>query len=239
MTKINIRALAEAGLFALVRRTAVPAARWFAEKAGFRLIELPVVKTAYIGFGVTFAALLWVKASGEKLSDYGLRPLSGAWKTVGAGILATAIYLAYAILAEPHVDSFVTHYLGGSAGQAAQNFAEVTGDLPLFLFALPFIWLFAAFGEEFFYRGFLMTKIARGLGEGRLAWIFAVILQAVLFGLAHSYQGAVGMVGTGIVGLIYGAVTLAFARSILPAIIAHGAVDTLGFTLLYLGMLEA
>lgn len=53
------------------------------------------------------------------------------------------------------------------------------------------------------------------------------------------YQGWTGIVGTEMYGLFYGVATLSFGRNLWPAILAHGLLDTLGFTLLYLGLLEA
>ena len=119
---------------------------------------------------------------------------------------------------------------------ARDLFAPLKGNLSLFLFLLPFVWLFAAFGEEFFYRGYLMTRFAQFMGETRLAWGVALVAQAILFGAAHAYQGPVGMVGTALLGAISGAATLLWRRNLWPAIIAHGLQDTLGFTLLYLGL---
>jgi membrane protease YdiL (CAAX protease family) len=228
----------EGGAFAFLRLHAADAVRWMAARLGRNLFELPLVKTAYIGFGVSIIALAWVKLCGERWTEYGLKSMKSLWRLLATAVLLVGVYLAYAILLEPVVDAFVLANFGGDKTAAANTFKDVVGDFSLFLYVLPFIWLFGAFGEEFFYRGFLMTKIARGLGESRAAWIVAVILQALIFGLAHAYQGPVGIVGTGMTGLIYGFATLVCGRSLWPAILAHGAIDTLGFTLLYLGQVE-
>lgn len=238
MRQSRLGAAVESGVFLLFRYKAAAALRWLAAKMGRELLALPAVKTAYIGFAVTVAAMIWVKATGERWADYGLKPLRRIWPTLGAGLLVTIFYLAYAVVAEPIVDNLVAEQFGGHPEQAARQFAEVSGNLWLYLFTLPFIWLFGAFGEEFFYRGFLMTKLSRVFGRGNVGWAVALLLQAAAFGFAHSYQGPIGMIGTGIVGLIYGGATLLYGRNLWPAIIAHGTVDTLGFTLLYLGMLK-
>jgi membrane protease YdiL (CAAX protease family) len=130
----------------------------------------------------------------------------------------------------------VASFTGASADTARTFFADLKGNLPLLLLLLPFTWLFAAFGEEVFYRGYLMTRFAQFMGEGTLAWTIALFAQALLFGAAHAYLGPVGMVGAGMLGLINGAATLLWKRNLWPAIIAHGLTDTMGFTLLYLGL---
>jgi uncharacterized protein len=108
----------------------------------------------------------------------------------------------------------------------------------LLLYILPFVWLFAAFGEEILYRGFVMTRIAQLLGQGRAAWIAAVFLQAVPFALTHAYQGPVGMVAVFVLAVITGAGTVLWGRGLWPAMIAHGPQDTLGFFALYAGLVH-
>jgi hypothetical protein len=204
--------------------------------AGVTLPALPLFKQNYLLFGVVLLVLLWVKLRGETWSSFGLiRPKS--WlRVVGLGIVLFGFIIVYSSVAAPAISNAVAAATGSSRGQIAAYFADMNGNLPLFLLLLPFTWLFAAFGEEVFYRGYVMTRFAQFMGETRVAWIVALIAQAIIFGIAHSYQGPVGMVGTGIIGLINGAATLVWRRNLWPAIIAHGLADTLGFTLIYLGL---
>jgi uncharacterized protein len=74
--------------------------------------------------------------------------------------------------------------------------------------------------EEFLYRGFTMAALGRA---GVFIWA-AVLLSSALFGLAHSYQGRSGVVGTALMGLLFGAARVAFA-SLLPVIVWHATVD--------------
>lgn len=95
----------------------------------------------------------------------------------------------------------------------------------------------AAFGEEFFFRGFLLTVIAEALGASRAAWIAAVLVQAIGFGLVHAYQGPVQAISIGIGGAVYGGAFLVAKRNLWPVILAHGINDTLGLILLYAGVI--
>jgi membrane protease YdiL (CAAX protease family) len=52
----------------------------------------------------------------------------------------------------------------------------------------------------------------------------AAALSVVLFGLAHAYQGAKGIVTTGIVGSLLTLVVLIFG-SLWPAIVLHALLD--------------
>jgi membrane protease YdiL (CAAX protease family) len=74
--------------------------------------------------------------------------------------------------------------------------------------------------EEFLYRGFTMAALGRA---GVFIWA-TVLLSSALFGLAHSYQGRSGVLGTALMGLVFGAARVAFA-SLLPVILWHAAVD--------------
>ena len=75
--------------------------------------------------------------------------------------------------------------------------------------------------EEFIYRGFLIWCLALLMP----LWA-AVIVSSIAFGLAHSYQGASGVVRTGAVGLALGILYVASGSIWLP-IVAHILVDAL------------
>jgi uncharacterized protein len=79
--------------------------------------------------------------------------------------------------------------------------------------------------EEFIYRGFIEYLFQD--------WMFSLlagaVISAVLFALAHSYQGRRGIVTTFVVGLILSGVRI-WTGSLIPSIIVHFAVDfTAGF----------
>jgi membrane protease YdiL (CAAX protease family) len=74
--------------------------------------------------------------------------------------------------------------------------------------------------EEFLYRGFVMGGLNRA---GVYPWA-VVGISSVLFGLAHIYQGRSGVVGTTMMGLVFGIARLAFS-SLLPVMVWHSAVD--------------
>jgi membrane protease YdiL (CAAX protease family) len=87
---------------------------------------------------------------------------------------------------------------------------------------LPFSALAITAGccEEFLYRGFAMAAFARA---GFPIWA-SVVVSSVLFGAAHLYQGRSGLIGTGILGLLFGAFR-AYTGSLLPVAAWHAAVD--------------
>ena len=114
------------------------------------------------------------------------------------------------------------------------RFSDVAGSPAALVQLLVLSWTVAAFGEELAFRIVLMRGIAYGLGDSRAAFAIALIVQAILFGAIHAYQGPAGIIGSGINGLVFGALTLAARGSIWPAALAHGSSNTIGILALYL-----
>jgi membrane protease YdiL (CAAX protease family) len=114
------------------------------------------------------------------------------------------------------------------------RFSAVGGSISALMLVLALNWTFAAFGEEFAFRILLMRGIAFSLGDSRAAFVVALLLQSLIFGLVHAYQGSVGIVGTMSSGLIFGSLTWASRGTIWPAALAHGLNNTIGLVQLYL-----
>jgi membrane protease YdiL (CAAX protease family) len=76
--------------------------------------------------------------------------------------------------------------------------------------------------EEFLYRGFAIATLNRA----NLPLWSVVVLSSLLFGLAHLYQGRGGLVGTTVLGLLFGAVRVVFA-SVAPVVLWHVSVDVI------------
>ncbi len=86
----------------------------------------------------------------------------------------------------------------------------------------------AGAGEETAYRGYAFTAVQL-LGLGPLG---AALVTSVSFGALHAYQGPVGFVRTGLVGLLF-VIPVVVTGSLLPSIAAHALID------LVLGLLLA
>ena len=185
-----------------------------------------------MNFLVVLTAILWMRKKKIPLSRVGLGAFQPSrtlflWVIGIMAVDSVAVGIAALVLTSAF----------GEAPQVAR-FADLPGNLPLLLTLLPVAWLIAAFGEEIFFRGFLMTTIAEVLGGSRVAWISAVIAQAVAFGLIHAYQGPAQAISIGIGGAVYGAAFLLSKRNLWPLILVHGVNDTLGLILLYSGVIQ-
>ena len=85
----------------------------------------------------------------------------------------------------------------------------------------------AGFGEELAYRAYAIPALIVAGGSASAA----LALTSVAFAVLHSYQGVLGVVRTGVVGVIMGMVFL-HTGSVWPAIVAHVLIDlAVGFVL--------
>ena len=82
--------------------------------------------------------------------------------------------------------------------------------------------LTAGICEEWLYRGFFLAVVAAVAGRPS-TWVL-VAMAAAAFGLAHAYQGPVGVVTTGVLGGIMAALYLGTGSLLLPVLL-HAAID--------------
>jgi len=210
-----------------------------AGSVGIDLPNMPLLRHTYLLFGFFVLLAVWLRYRGEPLSDFGLVVPAHWLRYLWQGAAIFLVVMTFDILVRPMLDSFVAGVTGTSKTLAEQHFASVRGNLGMVLYLIPFGWIFGGLGEEFFYRGYVMRRAAQILGEGRAAWIVALVFQAALFGLGHAYQGPVGVVAIFLGALITGTGYLLCGRVLWPVIIAHGLQDTVGFLALYAGIAHA
>ena len=174
---------------------------------------------------------LWLQGRG--LSDCGLGRPSAWLRTILFGIGA---WLVVSIVNGLLINPIIFRLLGEIPD--LQTFEGLSGNLVFYIQLLLLSWTIAAFGEELLFRGYLLGRIAGLLGGGRAAYGAALVLQAAAFGAAHLYQGLAGVLVTGSVGLVLGLLFLRARRNLWVVIIAHGLIDTVSLTALYLGLDE-
>ncbi|MEO1642244.1 MAG: type II CAAX endopeptidase family protein [Pseudomonadota bacterium] len=204
---------------------------------GVILALLPIVKAipglpysgqVYMLFSV-LTATWFLRRDGETWRDLGLR-----WADSRGGVLKGAGMVVAIFALSIAMNAIVQFLLLPALGLPVQRTLPDVSTLTLYLIMIGIIWTTNAFGEEMVFRGFLMSRFSTLLGGTRFAWVIAAFVQAVIFGLGHAYQGLAGVIITGFVGLVFGLSYLLSKRNLWPVIIAHGLINTIGMTVLYL-----
>ena len=176
---------------------------------------------AYVANGgrLSDIGLCWPDRKGSKIALVGYILL--------AGVLIFIVRAGVSVAATPFLDEL------GPRPDTLERMAPLVGNLQLLIVLSPIMWL-AVFGEELLFRGLLINFFAKRFGGGRGAWIAAIIVAALLFGIGHFWQGPRGIAATAIGALVYGAGYYLCGRNLWPAVMAHAIGNTISFISLYL-----
>lgn len=200
-------------------------ARTWAVIAAVELLIGTVVVLADLG--IPTLVLLFLAGVSLALRRQGLGSLG--LRRVGVLPLAAKM-LAFAVvwsLFQLAVTMPVANHLSGSR-QDLSPFDGLEGNLGMLLTLLLLSWTLAAFGEELAYRGFLLTRSREVFGSERLGTAVAVLATSLLFGFAHSEQGAIGVLVVSLDAVAFCLLRLHFGTLWAP-VLAHGFINTLGF----------
>ena len=189
---------------------------------------VPINETPWL-IALTWASLRWRRVT---WGEAGLRSPIRWSRTVGLALVLGALYqLASEFVTEPLLARLT------GAPLALEDFRWLSGNLPAALGMLLVVWVLAALGEEIAFRGYLLERAATALGGRNFGYAIGLAATSMLFGLAHFYQGAAGVIGSMLSGFFFGVLYLASGRNLWLPILTHGISDTIGLVLIYLGYL--
>jgi membrane protease YdiL (CAAX protease family) len=179
---------------------------------------------------LSWLALRWQKLS---WSDVGLKKPFSFVSTILLATVAVVILIPLSHLLRNVVTS-ITH-----EPPNLEAFKSIQGNTTALLTGLVVVWLFGAFAEEMFFRGFLMNSFYRLFPEknfnDQLKWMLSLLITSILVAFGHSYQGITGMIITGVLGFCFGLIYLTNKRNLWPSILTHGLYDTVAFVFLFYG----
>jgi membrane protease YdiL (CAAX protease family) len=171
-----------------------------------------------------------------------IRLRDGGWSAMGfkrpaSWVRVVLIALAAAtlriILGDFVIEPLAGHFWPPIVSPAGAE--AITGNIKLALLWLLLVWSWAAFGEEVGYRGYLLTRAADIGGRTTAAYWIGIVVVSVLFGYGHYYKGPVGIVDSGVAGLVLGAAYMLSGRNLWASILAHGFIDTFGVVAVFFG----
>ena len=178
----------------------------------------------FFGLGVAFLIL---RGSNFDWARFGIG-LKITGKTVLKSlIIALALFIVFSTLIDPILQTWLGEF-------DLSSIDNIRGNLAGYIVLLVIMWVFAAFGEEFLFRGYYMKALAELLGNNNKAWLFSAIITSLYFGISHGYQGLVGAVSA---FLWFFSMSFIFNKNrnnLLLLVLIHGIYDTIGITLIFL-----
>jgi CAAX protease family protein len=144
--------------------------------------------------------------------------ISGHWQTPRAFFRDLGLAIGFMIVVIPLV-GVLAYFLGAGSNTGVANIPPKS-LLELVVFLV--LTASAGFVEEFVFRGYLAHQFSAWTGSRAVA----VILQAVVFGLAHGFYGK-AMLAVMLQGWLLGLLA-SWRKSLRPGMLAHGLQDSIG-----------
>jgi len=176
-------------------------------------------------FGLA-VALLILRGSGFRWARFGFAQKLSLKTGVKSLWISLVLFSVFAIVVDP-----VLSLIFGP--NDLSSLAHVRGDLGGYIAIMLVMWIFAAFGEEFLFRGYYMKALAELLGNRRSSWAYSAVITSLYFGISHAYQGMSGMISVFLWSLCISFIFFKNRTNLWLLVLIHGIGDTIGITLLY------
>ena len=172
----------------------------------------------YVSIAALQLLFVWFVHKGIRARNGSLRDLIGKrWRSPFDGLRDTALALLFVVGLRGC--SAVLQYV---LGQSLANTGFLLPNGPLESLLWIGVAITAGVCEEIVYRGYLQPQLWALSGSLPLS----IALQALIFGVAHVYQGWRPAVITAVYGLVFGLLA-AWRKSIVPGAIAHSLFDVI------------
>lgn len=184
-------------------------------------------------FGVLIAIVFVITALfiGKKEGSFksiGFKTDLGWPKTIMLGaLLGFVIQLLYSILFDPLIEQLTGTPIDLS------NLDNMRGNFLIFLVWLAIGWIIGGFLEEVTFRGYMITRLTKVMGDKPAQLVLIIALTSVSFGIAHLYQDVSGMISTGSFAVIFGIIFIKTKYNLWVAVCTHGFANTVGIFLIY------
>ena len=190
-------------------------------------LTFPLVAGATIVTDIPLLCLIlyFVWRNGESFACIGLT-LRNGWREATIGFV---LFVPLMVLM-----SFMEKVLragGLTVPQEAPSFLVPSGEGQVVLALLLLI--VVAVSEEVIFRGYLIRRFKALSGNP----VAALFLSTAVFAMGHGYERSGGVLGVGVLGLIFGAIYL-WRKSLVAPMVMHFIQDFIGIILVPLGVLS-
>lgn len=179
-------------------------------------------------------ALLWLQ--GTNWSSLGLNGTTSIRRTVTLGL---SFGILFFILQQFAVNPIVSHFFPPPPLPPPPTHPVTPPpreSILEFIYSLISSWTSAGFAEEMIFRGYLLNRLADLFGRRFWGWTIALFIQAAVFGSAHAYEHLDGMTTVAVSGVLLGLLYFGSRRNLWACAITHAVIDTIAFTLSFLGI---
>jgi membrane protease YdiL (CAAX protease family) len=190
--------------------------------SGFKKVPGIGILLSLAGIG----AALWLKHT--TWAGLGFFPQTNWLNTVGLGLLLGA---GIAVLGIILIDPLAEKITGKPHDYSIVE--GVRGDPRTLAATVALVWVTVAFIEEIVFRGFFMTELVKVLGQSGEALALNSFLTAMVFGLAHWYQGRSGVLSSGTISVLISLIFIWSGFNLWLVILLHGFIDTTYLVLMY------
>ena len=176
-----------------------------------------------ITMGVEWLIVAFI-ALGARWGGASLRVLSGSfaptWRSVLRDLGIALAYLLVAQIVLGITTATLSHFIHSNPNKILENMIPHTGlELAVYLLLA----LTAGICEEMIFRGYLQRQFSAWTGSATAA----IVLQGVIFGAAHAYQGPSMIIVIAVFGCMFGLLTW-WRKSLRPGMMAHFIQDAVG-----------
>jgi hypothetical protein len=144
--------------------------------------------------------------------------VSGRWQAPSTFFKDLGLAIGFLVFVIPLVGA-LAYLLGANSNRAVANIPPTTVFELIVFLALA---ASAGFAEELIFRGYLTQQFNAWTGSRPIA----VVLQGIIFGLAHGFYGK-AMLAIMVQGWLLGLLA-SWRKSLRPGILAHGLQDSIG-----------
>lgn len=177
-------------------------------------------------FGLGIAILILYKSQFD-WKKFGIGKKINLKTIIKSLLISIVLFIVFNIFIGPVLQSWFGEY-------DLSSIEGVRGNFISYIILMIVIWVFAAFGEEFLFRGYYMKAMAELLGDNNKAWLFSALITSIYFGISHAYQGIAGVISVFLYSICISLLFYKNKNNLLLLVLIHGFNDSIGITLMYL-----
>ena len=174
--------------------------------------------------GIVFLVVWFLlRQSDQTLSSLGFS--LGGFR--GIFIYGVCLPIGLFLIANVVLNSFLSALMGARTASVVRALFRDPHDAPYWILTAI---IGGGFGEEL-QRAFVLTRFEQLFGRRGL--VAAAVVDSVVFGLRHMYQGGAGAILAGFTGLVFALIFLR-RRRVVDAMVSHAGFDLLGIAAAYI-----